>query len=127
MTASEVLRSLEARGIKVWADGDKVQLTAERGLITDQDRDAIKSVKPSMLALLTRPAMGTIRCPRTVRGSRLVDCPFHTCGEKVERLRTSQIYECKKCGNYFELMPMEGVYFEPGNEASGDQRRGAEV
>ncbi len=107
MSASELLASLESRGVRVWADRERIHLDADRGVLSDADRDAVKLIKPAMLALLTRPAMGTLRCPRTVWGVRLTACPYHSCGERLERLGASNIYYCPKDGNYFELVPEE--------------------
>lgn len=103
MTASQLLDSLNMRGVKVWADGETVRMDGEPGVLRDADREAVRAIKPQMLALLSRPPLGSIRCPRTVWGTVLRECPHHTCGANVQRLRMTDVYFCEKCETYFEL------------------------
>ena len=55
-----------------------------------------------------RPRLGTADRPYLVRGSRLTECPYRTCGGEL-RGRERGLYECQGiCGNWFEFLPLEG-------------------
>lgn len=111
MTASEVLKSLEERGIHLEPDGDKITLSAPlKGMITPADRQAVAQWKPQIMAILTRAPLGSIRRPLTVRGSKLNGCPFDGCAGEINHHEKSNLKLCGDCGWYFELLPMEGVY-----------------
>lgn len=105
MTAGEVLNTLGARGIRLEPDGDKIRMSAPSGVLTSEDQTLVKTLKPQIYALLTRPALGSIRRPLTVRGRRLDRCPFHGCDGAVNQ--HSSLKLCGKCGWYFQLLPME--------------------
>lgn len=108
MTATEIINNLGERGVHVWADGETVKLKADRkGVITDADRANIAAVKAEMLLLLTRPALGSIRRPLTVRGRRLERCPFDGCAGEMAGHESNSLFVCLKCGWYFELLPVE--------------------
>lgn len=108
MTASELLRNLESRGVTVRADGDNLKLDAPLGVMTSADYGALRAVKPELIALLTQPPPGSIRRPVTVRGARLKACPFPDCAGAMSN--KGNIYLCGECGLYFELLPLEGSY-----------------
>jgi len=79
-----------------------------RGIITDADHALVKAWKPQIFGLLTRPALGSIRRPLTVRGSRLECCPFDGWAGEINHHANSNLKLCGKCGWYFELLqPME--------------------
>lgn len=107
MTASELLTNLQQRGVLVETDGAGVRLTALPGVLTDSDRAAVREHKPALLALLTRPPLGSFRRPLAVRGRRLAECPFDGCAGAVTQLKESTARLCGKCGWYFELLPPE--------------------
>jgi hypothetical protein len=104
MNASALLADLQSRGVKVWPDGDRIHLDAPRGVLSDADRDAVKAIKAQMLALLTRPALGSIRRPLSVRGRKLERCPFDGCAGAIASHQTN-LKLCTACGWYFELLP----------------------
>lgn len=113
MTAASVHRDLVARGVVIWADGDKVQLRAQPGVLTDRDRENVRAVKAQLLQLLTRPPLGSARRPIGVRAGRMpARCLWDGCdGELTGR---STLYFCSKCETYFEqLPPLEGEWREP--------------
>jgi len=105
MTATEIINNLGERGVHVWADGDKVKLSADRkGVITDADRAQVAEVKAEMLALLTLPPHGSIRRPMTVHGRKLKACPWDACAGEIAGHERNNLYLCLKCGWYFELL-----------------------
>jgi hypothetical protein len=104
MSASALLANLEGRGVKVWADGDRIKMRAADGVITDADRDQVKAIKAELLALLNRPRLGTLRCPIPIRKrSRPTNCPWDDCGGLLSN--HSNLYWCTKCESWFELLP----------------------
>lgn len=106
MTATEIINNLSERGVHVWADGEAVKLKADRkGVITDADRADVAAVKAEILRLLTRPALGSIRRPLTVRGRKLERCPFDGCAGEINHHEHSNLKLCGRCGWYFELLP----------------------
>lgn len=55
MTAETLLADLQGRGITVAPNGDKLRVEPS-ALLTDADRDAIRTFKPELMARLRTPA-----------------------------------------------------------------------
>ena len=52
MTAAAFLTDLRQRGVRVWADGDRLRYSAPRGTVTDDVRRELETLKPRLLELL---------------------------------------------------------------------------
>src|SRR5262249_49614675 len=56
----------------------------------------------------TRPRLGSMGRPVSVRGAQLTGCPYHTCGGDLTS-HGHGLYECQACGNWFERLPLEDL------------------
>jgi hypothetical protein len=61
MSARELLDSLTASGVRLWAEGGKLKLDAPRGVVTPELKDRLAAHKPELLAALTADACPTSR------------------------------------------------------------------
>ncbi len=57
MTARELIAALQADGVRVTADGDRLTLDAPQGLFTPERLDQVRALKPELLALLAEPGL----------------------------------------------------------------------
>jgi len=55
MTAHELLDSLLADGVRVAANGTRLELDAPRGVLTQERLEQVRALKPELLALLAQP------------------------------------------------------------------------
>ena len=60
MTAHELLDSLRADGVQVSANGDRLELDAPRGALTQERLDQVRALKPELLALLAQPGPAAV-------------------------------------------------------------------
>lgn len=56
MTATDVLASLQQRGVTLTVDGTRIRYRAPAGAITDDDRAALRAHKQELLVLLALPS-----------------------------------------------------------------------
>jgi|SRR6516225_2754355 hypothetical protein len=56
MTAADLLRHLQGRGVRLEAKEDRLRVDAPAGLLTEADRQALTTHKVELLALLMPPA-----------------------------------------------------------------------
>src|SRR5262245_28392859 len=56
MTAQAILDDLTARGVRVWAEADRLKLDAPAGILTDEDKANLAAAKPELLAVLAPKA-----------------------------------------------------------------------
>ena len=61
MTAQAILSDLATRGIRVWAESDRLKLDAPIGVLTDEDKAKLAAHKSELLNALTTFPPGT--CP----------------------------------------------------------------
>jgi len=108
MSAREVLSDLQSRGVEVWVEAGAVKM-APASLITAEDREAVRAVKPEIVRILTAPVHGSINYPMGVHARRLERCPWDGCAGEVVGQRANNLYLCLKCGWFFELLPPEGL------------------
>ena len=68
MSAVELLTELEARGVYVTADGDRLKIRAPKGTITPELRERLEENKPEIISALmpSRPELDAI-CRRACR------------------------------------------------------------
>jgi hypothetical protein len=52
MTAAAILTDLTTRGVRIWADADRLKLDAPTGILTDDDKTRLAEHKPELLELL---------------------------------------------------------------------------
>ncbi len=57
MTARQLLAALQADGVHVTADNDRLTLDAPQGLLTPERLDQVRALKPELLALLAEPSL----------------------------------------------------------------------
>jgi hypothetical protein len=90
MSAVELLDTLTASGVRVWAEGGKLKLDAPRGVVTPELKDRLTAHKPELLAALTADA------PEACEGLGLKPC---------RELMTEQVAagECPGCGGVMKL------------------------
>jgi thioesterase domain-containing protein/acyl carrier protein len=55
----QLLAELFRRGVKVWADGDRLHVRAPRGALTQELRDALAAQKPEILSSVSAASIGT--------------------------------------------------------------------
>lgn len=60
MNAQQILDDLTARGVRIWAEADRLKLDAPVGVVTAEDKAKLTAAKPELIAVLTQP--GT--CPK---------------------------------------------------------------
>ena len=60
MTTNELLTRLQKLGVRLWAEGGELKVSAPKGVLTAELRDALKAKKAELLALLA-PNMLTRR------------------------------------------------------------------
>lgn len=69
MNAEAIIQDLTTRGVRVWAEADKLKLDAPVGILTDEDKAKLVAAKPELLAALSRPGV----CPKCRQGMNLQD------------------------------------------------------
>jgi hypothetical protein len=57
VSAEHLLHDLVRRGVELRADGDRVRWRAPRGVIGPADVEAIRSHKPALISLMSRPSL----------------------------------------------------------------------
>lgn len=58
MTARDLLAALRVDGVCITANGDRLTLDAPKGLLTPEQLDQVRALKPGLLALLAKPEPG---------------------------------------------------------------------
>ena len=56
MTATRLLDALRTKGVQLTVEGDQLAIDAPKGVLTDDVRQAIRTQKAALLALLAQPA-----------------------------------------------------------------------
>jgi hypothetical protein len=108
MTAFEILKNLEERGIEVWCVAGDIKMQPAM-LLTETDLAEVRANKDEIVRRLCMPPHGSINFPMGVEGRRLAKCPWDGCAGEVEGHEKNNLYLCMKCGFFFELHPpMEG-------------------
>ena len=104
MTASALLTQLESAGVALEVDGANLRVSAPAGALTAAVRGSIAAVKGELIALLTRPATGTVNSPHRVYGERMMmECWFiDACDGRL--IRKLDLYCCGKCQHWFRYM-----------------------
>ena len=75
MGAPDLLRTLEARGVRLLADGGHLVVTP-KGSITDDEREQLRAAKPELLPFLTRRqrAVEMLNADPGLRRAAVFDC-----------------------------------------------------
>lgn len=60
MSAAELIRALQRRGVTLAANGDRLKVRAPKGTITPELRDRLAQHKPDIIAALTMPDFHTL-------------------------------------------------------------------
>ncbi|MGJ3246541.1 MAG: hypothetical protein ACFE0I_10745 [Elainellaceae cyanobacterium] len=71
MNASELLDTLNQRGVQVWVDRDKLTIRSPKGMITPELREQLATHKSDLLALLKRDDDSADDCPSLTQGQGL--------------------------------------------------------
>src|SRR5262249_3310258 len=128
MNAATILTDLNARGVRIWTEADRLKLDAPAGILTDDDKAQLAAHKSELLAILAdypgeadhsrdqgadRSKAGTADSPFPVQAQEMPDlCPFDDCAGKLES-RNSNRYQCARCFWWFEWRPAPAA--EPGD------------
>ena len=64
MTAAALLQSLRAKGVSLWAEGDRIRFRAPVGALAEPDKEALRERREAVLALLS-PVPKCSLCGRT--------------------------------------------------------------
>ncbi|MGH9839693.1 MAG: hypothetical protein ACREEM_13005 [Blastocatellia bacterium] len=67
--ASTLLSNLTAQGVRLWAEADRLKFDAPAGVLTDDDRAALREHKAELLTILTGPGL----CPTCREPANLQD------------------------------------------------------
>lgn len=59
MKATDVISTLQARGIELWQDGGTLRYRAPTGALTERERAALRAHKAAILKALAPPPIGT--------------------------------------------------------------------
>jgi hypothetical protein len=75
MGAPDILQALEARGVRLLADGGHLVVTP-KGSITDDEREQLRAAKPELLHVLTRRqrAVEMLNADTGLRRAAIFDC-----------------------------------------------------
>jgi hypothetical protein len=129
MTAADLLNQLRARGVAVWADGDRLRLRPKSAL-TDHDLVTVAACKPGLLQLLAadgaprtqhqpdrvlpfrRPAPAA---PPPVRLAPSAPCG--ACGSRVFALVADDRVTCLTCDAPAMAEPVSGRIGRPQTPA----------
>lgn len=65
MTVTDLVTTLTGQGIKIWAEGGKIQIEAPDEILTDEILETIREHKPALLDLLSLP------CPECGQAARI--------------------------------------------------------
>lgn len=104
MTASTLLNQLRTVGVSIRLSGERLDLTAPRGVLTAERLEQISAVKGELIELLSRPKSGTINNPHRVYSKQKIQCFY--CDRGL--IRQQDLYWCQRCDCWFRDMgPME--------------------
>ncbi len=104
MTATDVLNHLKSAGVSVEVSGAGLQLQAPAGVLTAAIKAEVAAVKGELIALLTRPRLGSAARPFRVFGGMTPECFFNeVCDGRM--LRKLDLYCCSKCNCWFREAP----------------------
>ena len=100
--AGDLLNDLRQRGVKLSANGDQLVIDAPHGTLTNDDVDALRQLKPLLLAML-KNRMAPHRCDRADWTDRRVkkrrpDAPTDPQGDWLQT-------KCIVCGRFFGYRP----------------------
>lgn len=97
MTATALLTDLTSRGVRLWAESDRLKVDAPRGTLTTDDKTMLAEHKAELLALLSEPE------PPRKSGRQLAakllarhECP-DGCGALVLQDRALDVWFCPGC------------------------------
>ena len=62
MNAAELLRDLERRDVRLALHGDRLQVDAPRGVITDEIQQDLKTCKPELITLIRERESASVEC-----------------------------------------------------------------
>jgi hypothetical protein len=105
MTASELIRHLGSRGIRLEASAGRLRVDAPAGVLTDPDRAALIRCKGELLALLcqagTPAAQVSVPCPQCGRPADEKGCCWKCCNRACSGCRgptgSAFIAMCRPC------------------------------
>jgi hypothetical protein len=107
MSALELLDTLSASGVRLWAEGGKLKLDAPRGAVTPELKERLAAHKPALLAALTAHTSEDFDEPGARPGRELMaeqvgcgECP--DCGGAMKlQYREPEQYWCALCKLWF--------------------------
>jgi hypothetical protein len=100
MTASTLLDQLRTVGVSIRLSGERLDLTAPRGVLTAERLEQISAVKGELIAMLARPRLGSHARPFRVHGRMPSACFFNeVCDGRL--IRKLEFYCCGKCSCWF--------------------------
>ncbi|MDX2040504.1 MAG: hypothetical protein SF097_04605 [Acidobacteriota bacterium] len=94
MTAQAILHDLTTRGVRVWAESDRLKLDAPVGVVTEQDKQVLTAWKPELIGLLrphTKPAREVV-----AELIALSHCP-DGCGKLTLQDEARDVWFCPTC------------------------------
>ena len=97
--AGDLLADLRRRGVELTANGDQLVIDAPHGTLTSVDVNALRQLKPLLLAIL-KNRMAPHRCDLVDRRvmKRLPDAPTDPQGDWLQT-------KCRVCGRFFGYRP----------------------
>jgi hypothetical protein len=105
MTASAILTNLAARGVRVWAEADRLKFDAPLGILTNTDKELLAAHKLELLVAL-RPERGGVNWPFIIRANKPPTiCFFDQCRDRL--FREGDLLRCRRCNSYFRHLPLE--------------------
>jgi len=100
MNAIDFLQQLRSAGVNVSILDDRLTFDAPAGVLTAEMKAGIVARKPELLAVLTRPRLGSLANPFRVHGQMPKECFFdEVCDGQI--LRDHEFYICFKCSCWF--------------------------
>lgn len=77
MTATQILDDLRGRAVALTSNGDRLKVDAPAGVLTDEDRQAIRDHKAELLALLRSGADENIEMHDSALFDVIVEIDFY--------------------------------------------------
>lgn len=100
MTATTFLHDLTARGVHVWPEGSKLKLDAPIGILTDDDRQALREHKAALLAALSESRSQKSAHELVAEALARHKCPDCYCPLNLQD-RTLDSWYCPSCRLWF--------------------------